>query len=91
MSLFIDYICYLAGVHAAGTGVENFFVTAPLAVNFLWRTALCYAALLQNIDAVSIDNLADVVRDDDDKYGANLFEETFQSGKEVALFACRQL
>ena len=53
-------------VHAAGAGIEDVFVDTALLVDLLGLAALHHMALLEHVDVVGIDDLADVVRDDDD-------------------------
>ena len=60
------HACYLVGIHAAGAGIEDFLVAPTLAVDVLRRSTLYHATLLQHVDLVGIDYLADVVGDDDD-------------------------
>ena len=65
LSLRLDDTGNLVDIHAAGTGVEDVFVEAALMVDLRGRATLYDAPLLENVDLVGIDNLADVVRNDD--------------------------
>ena len=72
MAILLYQRCDLVGVHAACAGIEDVLVESALAIDVLWRAGLYDVSLLEDIDMVGIDDLADVVGDDDD--GAPLLD-----------------
>ena len=56
----------LVDIHTAGTGIDDVLVESALLIDIGWMTGLHKATALEDENLVGIDNLADVVRDDDD-------------------------
>lgn len=68
----IDSAGNLVDVHAAGAGIEDILIDTSLGVDFLWCALLNHPTLLEHVDLVGIDDLANVMRDYND--GTPLFD-----------------
>ena len=62
----LDRLRNLLNVQTPGGGVDDILVDAALLVDFVGVAALLHASVFERVDVVSVDNLGDAVRDDDD-------------------------
>ena len=66
VAIVVEGVGEFVYVETACRGIEDIFIDTTFLVELVWVARLFYTAVLEGIDHVGIDDLADAVADDDD-------------------------